>query len=110
MHAFAPKLPPLTEGPDGVIRIAGTRVQLEMLVTAFDAGATPEEIAQQYPSVSLANVYATIAWVLDNRAAVAAYVAERRRVADDLRQRIDRRTAPDGLRARLLARRTGAAT
>ena len=46
---------------DGVTRVAGTRVTLDMLMAAFDAGATAEEIAQQYPSVGLADVYSVIA-------------------------------------------------
>jgi hypothetical protein len=47
MQAFEARPPPLTRGPDGVVRVTGTRVPLETLVTAFDAGATAEEIAQQ---------------------------------------------------------------
>ena len=46
------------EDKDGVIRVKGTRVTLEVIVTAFDAGATAEEIAQQYPTVGLEAAYA----------------------------------------------------
>jgi uncharacterized protein (DUF433 family) len=110
MHAFTATLPPLTQGADGVIRVTGTRVQLETLVVAFDAGATAEEMAQQYPTVTLANVYAVIAWVLYNRGAVDAYLDERARAASALRDRVERTTTTTSLRARLLARRSGAAT
>src|SRR5204863_497280 len=85
MTAFAARLPPLAEGADGVIRVAGTRVQLETIVRAFEVGATPEEIAQQFPSISLAGVYAVLAWVLENQGAVAAYVAAREAVASKVR-------------------------
>ena len=37
----------LVTRPDGVIRVTGTRVQLETIVLAFDAGATAEELVQQ---------------------------------------------------------------
>lgn len=50
-QAFVAKAPPLVADEDGVIRVAGTRVQLETIVLAFDAGATAEEIVQQYPSL-----------------------------------------------------------
>jgi uncharacterized protein (DUF433 family) len=67
MQAFQAKPPPLTRGDDSVIRLSGTRVQLELVVEAFDAGATPEEIVQRYPSLDLSSVYSVIAYVLDHR-------------------------------------------
>jgi len=70
MQAFEPRLPPLTTGPDGVIRVAGTRVSLETVVYASDAGSSAEEIVEQYPSLSLSNIYAVISYALDNRQSV----------------------------------------
>jgi uncharacterized protein (DUF433 family) len=105
MQAFEAKPPPLVSGPDGVIRVAGTRVQLETVVIAFDAGATAEEIVLQYPSLDLRAVYSVISYVLDNRTFVDEYVARRRRSADALRADLEREFPPDGIRARLLARR-----
>src|SRR5882757_5571301 len=55
---FAPEPVPLTQDSSGVLRVAGSRVTLEVLVAAFDGGATPEEIVQQYPSLDLGSVYA----------------------------------------------------
>jgi hypothetical protein len=52
-------------------------VSLETIVTAFEAGATAEEIAQQYASVDLAGVYAVISYVLDHRREVDEYVVGR---------------------------------
>jgi hypothetical protein len=49
---------PVYTDADGVIRVAGTRATLDTIVGAFDAGATPEEIAQQYSSVPLKDIYA----------------------------------------------------
>ncbi len=89
MHAFNANPPPLSTGDDGVIRVAGTRVVLEVLVTAFDAGATPEEIAQQFPSLDLATVYAVIAYLLQDRASVDDYIRKRRDAADTVRYRVE---------------------
>ena len=108
MQAFEAKPPPLTTGPEGIIRVSGTRVSLETVVYAFDAGSTAEEIVQQYPSLSLGNVYAIISYVLDNRQSVDEYVARRREQTDGLRAEIEARWPPEGLRARLLARGTKA--
>lgn len=55
---------PIQSDADGVIRVGGTRVTLDAVVAAFDAGATPEEIVQQYPSVTLADVYSVIGYCL----------------------------------------------
>jgi uncharacterized protein (DUF433 family) len=106
-QAFEAKPPPLTATSDGVIRVEGTRVPLETIVTAFDAGATPEEITQQYPTLDLAAVYGVIAHILDNRATVDEYVAKRREAGAAVRAEIEQGSALDGLRARLLARRAG---
>jgi uncharacterized protein (DUF433 family) len=77
---------PLTEDANGVIRIGKTRVTLLSVMNAFHRGATPEEIVQQYSALTLAEVYATIAYYLQNRGEVDAYLAEERRYAADVRQ------------------------
>ena len=104
MQAFEPRLPPLETGPDGGIRVGGTRVSLETVVYAFDAGSSAEEIVEQYPSLSLSKVYAVISYALDNRHSVDEYVALRRQGTDALRTEIEQRWPAHGLRDRLLAR------
>ena len=44
----APALPLATDA-DGVIRVAGTRVTLDTVWSAFESGASAEEIVEQYP-------------------------------------------------------------
>jgi uncharacterized protein (DUF433 family) len=106
MHAFQARPPPLLTGPDGVVRVLGTRVSLETVVAAFDSGATAEEIVQRYPSLELAAAYAVIAYVLGNRAAVDAYLASRRTDTSAVQAEIEAQLPPTGIRQRLLARRT----
>jgi len=106
MLAFEAKPPPLDTTSDGVIRVAGTRVSLETIVMAFDAGATAEEIVQRYPSLDLADVYAVISYVLGNRSAVDEYLRTRGTAIEALRTEIERHLPADGIRARLLARRS----
>ena len=64
----------LEKDADGVLRVSGTRVTLDTLVAAFQDGATPEEIAQQYPSIPLADIYAVIGYYLNHR---SSYASER---------------------------------
>lgn len=108
MQAFQAKPPPLSSGPDGIVRVTGSRVSLETIVTAFDSGQTAEEIVQQYPSLELAAVYAVISYALDHRAEVDAYVAQRRDEARALQGRVETHLPPAGIRERLLARRRSA--
>jgi uncharacterized protein (DUF433 family) len=99
---------PLETDPDGVVRIGTTRVTLDTLVAAFAQGATPEEIAQQYPTVALADVYAVISYYLQRRAEVDHYLERRRQEAEETRLASEARYNPVGIRERLLARRRGA--
>lgn len=93
---------PLTE-VDGVLRVGGTRVTLDTIVAAFEEGATPEEIAQQYPSLNLADVYAVIGYYWQNQSAIQQYLSERQ--ADGIRRQNEARFNPQGVRERLWARR-----
>src|ERR1039458_10650849 len=70
---------PLVFGPDGVMRVRGTRVTLETVLAAFAEGATAEEIAQQYPSISLADVYQVIGYGLRHSSELEPYLARRRK-------------------------------
>jgi uncharacterized protein (DUF433 family) len=93
----------ITEG-GGVIRVAGTRVTLDTVIGAFKRGATPEEIAQDFSAVPLADVYAVIAYYLRHRAEVEGYLERRKLEHEQLRQEIESRSEYQELRERLLAR------
>lgn len=96
---------PLATDADGVVRVGGTRVTLDTLVEAFHEGLTAEEMAQQYPSVALADIYAVLGYYLRRRSEVDAYLDEGRRQAREVRERNAAQTDPRGIRERLLARR-----
>jgi uncharacterized protein (DUF433 family) len=96
---------PLQMDADGVVRVGNTRITFDTIVIAFMEGATAEEIVQQYPSVSLADVYYTIGYYLRRQPEVEAYLNRRRRQAERVRQQNESRFDPAGIRERLLARR-----
>ena len=95
---------PLEKDTDGVIRIGGTRVTLDTVVAAFNEGATAEEIVSQYPTLSLADVYAVISYYLRRQPEVEAYLQHRELLAQAVRQQNEVRFDPNGIRDRLLAR------
>ncbi len=101
MFATAPIISPLVVDQDDVVRIGDTRVTLITVINAFNRGATPEEIVQQFPALALADVYATIAYYLQHQVEVDTYLDEQRRAADEIR----RANQVPGIRNRLLARR-----
>ena len=96
---------PIDTDSDGVIRVAGTRVTLDTLVAAFEAGATAEEIVQQYPSIDLADAYSVIGYYLHHQREVGAYLSGRKQQAAKVREQNERQFDPSGVRDRLLARR-----
>ena len=96
---------PLRTDNDGVIRVGNTRVTLETVIGAFNKGATPEQIAQDYPTLKLVDIYAVIAFYLYQPEAVNAYLAEQREAGQRLRAQMEVRFDPQGIRDRLLARR-----
>jgi uncharacterized protein (DUF433 family) len=96
---------PLTTDTDGVVRVGNTRVTLDTIVAAFREGATPETIAQQYPSLALADVYAVIGYYLNHGPEVHAYLQQREQQAARVRQENETRFDSNGVRDRLLARR-----
>ena len=104
---FATDVIPLEADTNDVIRVAKTRVTLETVVTAFEEGATAEEIAQQYPALSLADVYQVIGYYLRRPAEVEEYLQRRRTQSQAVRAQNEARFDPRGVRERLLARRTG---
>jgi uncharacterized protein (DUF433 family) len=96
---------PLGRDADGVIRVGGTRVTLDTVVGAYLDGATADAIAEQYPSLSPADIYTAIGFYLRHRSEVEAYLSDQRTRANQVRQENERRSEPTGVRARLLARK-----
>jgi len=96
---------PLVTTVDGVIRVGGTRVTLDTLLAAFNEGATAEEIVQQYPSLSLADVYHAIGYCLRHSTELEPYLESRRRAILETRVSNESAWPPAGIRHRLLSRR-----
>ncbi|TRU73111.1 MAG: DUF433 domain-containing protein [Microcystis viridis Mv_BB_P_19951000_S69] len=59
------------------IRIKGSRIGIESVLYEYIYRAkTPEEIAQQFETITLEQVYATILYYLHNKEKVNAYLAD----------------------------------
>jgi uncharacterized protein (DUF433 family) len=51
----------------GKPRIAGTRIRVQDIVVWTEQGQSPDEIVAGYPHLTLADVYAALAYYHDNR-------------------------------------------
>jgi len=97
---------PLRTDRDGVVRVGNTRIPLDTVISAFQAGESPERIVDGFPTLDLATVYATIGYYLRHRQEVDLYLEERERQAEAIRSEVEaRQGSSEGLRERLLARR-----
>ena len=101
---------PLRLTEDGTIRIAGSRVSLDSVVHHYKLGASAEQIAQKFPALDLADVYAAIAYYLNHEEAVEEYLRQQEAKGDEIQKKIEsdpqyqKKSAE--LRARLLARKS----
>src|SRR5262249_4874948 len=95
---------PIAIDEHGVARVSGTRVTLDTVVTAFQLGETPEQIALNYDTLTLADIYDPIAYYLRHRPEIDAYLGARKQQREEIRQLADARLDRQGIRERLLAR------
>lgn len=103
--AVEPEPVPLTRDAAGRLMVMGTRVPLDTLVSAFERGDSPEAIHESYPAVALGDIYAIFTYCVRHRDEVNRYLAERAEQRAVIRSEVETRFPPEGLRAKLLARR-----
>ena len=101
---------PLSMDHAGVLRVNGTRVSLDSVIFAFNDGSTPEEIAQQYTTLNLADIYAVISYYLQNQAEVSEYLERRKMQRVEVKKEVESQFDPQGIRNRLLARKRSGST
>lgn len=98
--------PPLRRDSSGGLRVGTSRVLLELVIRAFEDGATAEAISQRYETVTLADIYSVIAYYLRHQDEVKGYMQEREQKANEMRQAIEATQSDlSFLRKRLQARR-----
>lgn len=79
---------PLREDETGAIRVGNSRVLLELVIRAFQDGASPEAIVQRYSTLSLSDAYTTIGYYLRHQPEIEAYLQQREQLAKAVHQRL----------------------
>jgi uncharacterized protein (DUF433 family) len=87
------------EKRNGGYYVIGSRVSLESVVYPFLDGASPETIVDEFPTLSLEQVYGAITFYVANRAEIDAYLTETERSWEEARKK--QSTIPPALRERL---------
>lgn len=98
---------PLQLTEDGTIRIGGSRVSLESIVYHYNLGASAEQIAQKFPSLDLADIYATFSYIINNKEEVEKYLQQQETEGDEAQRRFEAQyqNTNSEIRARILARK-----
>ena len=87
------------EERDGGYYVTGSRVSLGSVVECFNEGLSPEAIAVEFETLTLAEVFGAIAYYLENQPAIDAYRIRQKQRSEALRR--DAEPLPAGLRQRL---------
>jgi uncharacterized protein (DUF433 family) len=81
---------PLRLDEHGVIRIADSRISLEVILDYYHQGMPAEAIAEGYEDViTLADVYAVLAYYHRHRDEVDAYLHQRDQESEALRRQVE---------------------
>ncbi len=105
MLTFEKEQVPLHFDKYGAVRVVGSRVTLDAIVSFFEQGESPEDIVDGFPTLHLADVYAIVSYYLRNKNAVRSYLREREKNAKTLRKKTEARSNQRDLKKRLSARR-----
>src|SRR5947209_2340914 len=87
--AIQVEAPPLREDATGALRVGDSRVLLELVIRAFQDGATPETIVQRYDTLALQDVYAVVTYYLRHRDDIEQYLAQREQQAEEVQQQLE---------------------
>ena len=76
---------PAPGGRGGAVRVGNSRISLDLVVSHYENGMTPEDMGRAYDTLVLADVHAVIAYYLRHREEVRAYLKRREEEAEALR-------------------------
>lgn len=100
-----PRPVPLTELDNGVLRVSGTRIPLELVVEGYRAGQTPEQIVKAFDTLRLADVYTLVGYYLNHKDQVEQYLREQDEEAEALRKKIEAAQGPPRVTREVLLER-----
>jgi len=95
------------QDPSGAYRVGQTKVSLDSVVISYLNGCSAETIQDDFPVLSLEQVYGAIAFYLANRKEVDEYLERQEQLFNELREKWEK--DPDPVLQRLRAIKAGSA-
>jgi uncharacterized protein (DUF433 family) len=80
---------PLVQDANGTIHVEGSRITLDTIIGQYKQGATPEQIQEDFPTLSLRDIYSVITYYLTYPNEVENYLKERKKEAAQIRAKIE---------------------
>ena len=93
---------PLRVHENGTVYVGNTRVMLELVIAAYKAGNSPEQIVEMWDVLKLPDVHRVIAYYLEHRDDVEAYIRQQEIQGQRLREENEKRFPSTETRAYLL--------
>ena|SRR6266404_4404835 len=89
---------PLQIDDAGTVRVAGSRITLDVIIEDYESGKPAETIAQELDGLHVGDVYAILAFYLRHRNEVAEYLQRREGEAAETLKKLQTAgmTWPDG--------------
>ena len=85
---------PLRTDADGTIRVAGTRITLDVLLGFYHQGQSADELQEGFPSLSLGDIHSVIGYYLRHKDSIDGYLRTRQQEAARLREEIESSYTP----------------
>ena len=95
---------PIRRDEQGQLRVGDTRVLLDLIIYSYRQGNTPETIIDQYPTLTLDEVYLALGYYLRHRNEIDTYLREQEVEIEQLRQHDTAQHPPKLTREILLQR------
>lgn len=89
------------------IRVRGHRVGLDLILSRYLAGRAPEDIAREFQTIRLEDVYAAITYYLHNRDVMDPWLKQIREATEHSMREHDAQPSPAAARMRALWKERG---
>lgn len=77
---------PIHQDEQGQLRVGESRILLDLVIYAYHQGNTPETIIDNYPTLTLDDVYFALGYYLRHRDQIDMYLSEQEAEIERLRQ------------------------
>jgi len=78
-------IPQIDVDDKGIVRLAGTGFKVKFLAIAHRAGLTPEQMNEQHPHLTMAQIHAGLSYYFEHKGEMDQLIEEDRRYIEEMR-------------------------